>query len=185
MIQPDRRSSYVSVQTDRLKAKALATLSGIAPDSKPHKWFMAADAPSYVPVRWQVANNPAQSVRDWVEFDGDPNSGRLPRNYASAGILCVDYEALDRLQDREGGKQAVAYSNSIGSVMVAAELPNGFGRKGLDEYRVGMRIGRRPLYATAGIWLDDIKRLIVPEGGLSTQPDTLRVADFPANIPLV
>ncbi len=168
---------------DRMTARGLAVLYSTRPYLRRlHDWYAATDSPSYVPVRWLVANNPAKSVLDWNEFKGSADT----RRQQQVGILCLDRVKLDGLNEvHQGGEHAVGLE--IGRLPpVVAVLPYGFGCEGLDDdYLAAIRIGRGTLRVTAGLWLADSKQLIVPEGGVTTRPDTVRVADLPEYVPLV
>lgn len=151
---------------------------------RPHDWMMKADAPSYTPVRWQIAAQDVDSIRDWAEFEGNPDSGRIPRWYRTGAIINVERDTLDELQSNEGGWHAAAYA--LGSAIVVAEVPGGFGHEMTDEdrYAVGLRIGRGTLQMTAGLWHPEDKRLVVPEDSLH-RVETVPVDRFPSGIPLL
>lgn len=151
---------------------------------KPHDWVMESNAPSYTPVTWQVASHDVESVDDWAVFVGDPAAGVIPRWYREGAIVNIEREALDDLQQREGGRHAAAYA--LGSMIMVGELPNGFGHEMTDEdrYAVGMRIGKGTLMMTAGLWLPEDRRLLVPADSLHRM-ETAPVYRFPVNIPLI
>lgn len=128
------------------------------------KWLTHSDSPSLTRSRWYPHR--AKPGIDWVDFDGDPDAGLIPRSYRMAGIVAVDAEMLDDAQTtlRDNGRMtihAAAYAlgdpNGSGYewLMVGAMQGNRthFGKTNdmPDMYQVAERIGRPDAHFTGGL----------------------------------
>jgi|GEM_PF-6813671 len=137
-------------------------------------------------LRWYNAGFPKNLIPNWQSTPGDPNSGLLPRNYASDLLISVDKDTIDGYMNRKGGQQAVVYA--LGSaVMVGvdpmrtrifAEHPDDE-----DRYAIGMGIGRGRLWAAMGVRTFEGVTLVPPDvAGRSMAHRTYAAEDAAAEI---
>jgi hypothetical protein len=115
------------------------------------------------PHCWQVLRTHADTVKSWVEFEGDPEASRFdpPRNYRWAGLVAAETAEMDDLRAKYPGALG-AMALRFGDVMVVGAFAPGvnFGRvadpsfNGGASYDVGaITIGRHSVRATSGVSL--------------------------------
>ncbi len=146
-----------------------------------------SSAPNHVPTRWHVARETVDDIDGWTRIPGDLKSGPIPRLYKMAGVLSMDAESLDELNEhveavQREARQAVAYK--LGDAVMVGVMPEGQQfRRQRDRYEVAMRIGPGALEATAGLWVQGDQALLVPDSGINVE-QRLHVTEVPRDIPL-
>ena len=97
---------------------------------------------------------PADDIEDWVRFEGNKKSGRLPSDYLDAGILQIDESKMRDLISVRGGREAVAYRLGSAVMIGYAEHSTLFSNDPQDKTKrqVAMGIGKGELDATVGVW---------------------------------
>lgn len=110
--------------------------------------------PTHEPFRWRHARMSADSISDWVEFEGNKDSGWLPSEYLEAGILEIDRNRMNDVLCVHGGREAVAYK--LGSTVMVGHSDKSplFSRdpENSRNRQVAMCIGKETLAATVGVW---------------------------------
>lgn len=125
--------------------------------------FTGSSSPVYHQLRWFSTNIDPYNIAT-VTAPGDPEAGRLARNWDRAIIMMVGKRALGRASLwQEDSRQAVGFVSD--SVVHVGILPRGviFG-SGLvpGTATVAMRQSRKPIEATMGLWLPEEGRMVVP-----------------------
>lgn len=158
-------------------AGALVLVGGIANRDRIINTAMRSDmlvrsnAPNYKKVGWELTDIDPNGVNKWMEFGADPKGTRLPipRLYRTVGVLAMNGEELDELQQQHpGAVPAVGWK--LGNRVVMGEFPNedAFGAApdhvGEDGMRaVAMRLSGGDLSATAGVWNPATQLFEAPE----------------------
>ncbi len=125
--------------------------------------FTGSSSPVYHQLRWFSTNIDPSNIAT-VTAQGDPEAGRLARNWDNALVMMVGNRALEYASLwQEGGRQAVGYvSEDVLHVGILPETVK-FGHGIVpDTATAAMRQGRNQLQATMGLWLAEEKRMVVP-----------------------
>lgn len=174
--------------TDQMSGHLLSFLSVHAPRRAYH-WWMAPDLETerelpYVPVSWYLARNSVNALRGWEEIDGFEESGLRPAHYRRAAIMGIEQDVMDDLQVREGGEHALAYA--LGSAVMVAALPDGFGYESDDpgRYKVADRVGKGMLLTVPGLWIADERRIVTSEEALHVVR-VVPTEEVPSTVPML
>jgi hypothetical protein len=117
--------------------------------------------PNTVPAGWHFPSNiVATDIDNWVTFDGEPTSTRLPipTRYRAVGVLMVSKSEIEVVATEvEKPRHAVAVRFGEALVIGALSENKGFAvdTDDSDTRLVGLRIGRGDVTAAAGVWDDD------------------------------
>lgn len=138
------------------------------------RWVTGSDAPAYLRLEWFRLDVDPGSLHWAREVEGDPEAGRLPRNWNNAAILGVGKDDLAGMSAHEPGagqwaKDAVAFeSDGVVRVGINPEGDRIFGgttQTGQEGMlTVAMRLGRGPLRATMGHFQPGSGEFFTPSG---------------------
>lgn len=141
--------------------------------------------PSKQRFRREHARIPADSISDWIEFEGNNKSGRFTGEEMEAGILKIDGLLLADLIAVRGGRQAIAYKRGSTVMVGYAEHSPLFSIDQQNENNrlVAVGIGRKALEITAGVWTWENQFATVP--GIATKGPRMATGHVPTWVTLV
>jgi hypothetical protein len=135
-------------------------------------WLTASNSPNLVDTHWYVRNDSADSVPNWIEFEGDPDSGVIPRWYESAGIVGIDADIMEAecsAVRRRGLTPVHAPAYRVGSAVVFGVMQHRteFARTADgSQFQFAGRIGRSKAELGAGIVILEHMRFFQAPVGL-------------------
>lgn len=132
--------------------------------------------PNYLQLDWFSRNLDAE-IRGRIEVAGDQKAGLIPRFWMQSVILEANREEIEgMLDDNAGSQEAIAYMSEdvthVGALgdrkdrILTATSP--------EASAVAMRLGKRSLDATVGIWIPEERHFESVKG--------VEVAEYPIHI---
>jgi hypothetical protein len=132
-----------------------------------------SSSPAYIQLEWSKQDQLNIDDYTWVGVPGDPQAGKIPRNWRRAAVLGTQWGALSKLYDKIDepvhAMEALAFvaddSIRVGvkengySLFRSLLRPNENGKYAA----VAMRLGRGPLQATMGLWLPEKEQLLAAD----------------------
>lgn len=146
--------------------------------------FTGSTSPVYRQLDWR-SQNIKKEVKGTVKVAGDPQAGRLARNWNESLLMAASEEGVGRLKDQAGAapyKEAVAYvSESVVHVGTLATEDYLFTEIAEEKRAIAMRRGRGPLQATMGLWLPEDRMFLGAEDVWAV--DAIPVSALPSKYP--
>jgi hypothetical protein len=128
-----------------------------------------SDSPLYQQLDWRSQYLRAELPDELAEAKGDKDAGWLARNWSRAAIVAAPKQELSELEGATHSipsEQAVAYVAD--GVPHVGTLPNS-GPESLfhelhdEDWAVAMRLGKKALFATIGLWLESERMFLSVE----------------------
>lgn len=123
--------------------------------------FTGSSSMAYRQYDWYSAGITSE-VKGVILAPGDPEAGRLARNWKTALVMACDLEEIRGHQEEHtGAQEAIAYiSEDVVHVGVRPVDYYAFKQISPDKLATAMRIGRAPLQAMMGLYLPDERHFI-------------------------
>lgn len=142
--------------------------------------------PNYLQLDWFSAGVSA-NINDRISTFGDQNAGLLPRFWSNAVLLGVSSQEIEKLiEDNPGSQEAAAYmSQDVTHVGVIKDDETQI-LEVLDETTSGvaMRLGKRSLDATVGVWIP-AERHFESVQGVEAIEQSIHIDELSSNYPSV
>ncbi|MEO6761647.1 MAG: hypothetical protein ABI220_04710 [Candidatus Saccharimonadales bacterium] len=140
-----------------------------------------------IPGGWRYVGHQAEDYR-WLNFKGDSLGTRwpIPQLYKMVGVIAVEAAEMSSLLDSNPtGRQAVALR--FGQAVVVGELAHDIqfadNPNNLEQSLVAARVGRGELSVTAGLWLPETGRMLIPDS--LVEVDRVALSSLSKTIPVV
>ncbi|MDB5169209.1 MAG: hypothetical protein JWO41_565 [Candidatus Saccharibacteria bacterium] len=127
-------------------------------------WAVAGSrSPSYLQLNWQEVSEEAVPKTQWLNFNGNPGAGPIPRLWRTAYLLTMSRNEIDLLQSTIPEARPAVAIKTGDLVQIGTHPYLKFGNYYTDEAAIAGREGQGAVTVTAGLWTPEPEKLLVPQ----------------------